>query len=96
MLLRVIIVAVNTVTHCPCPLLPAHPLLTPSSPLPAPRSPPPPREVKILSLYREGKKREVVGRVLRESITSDYHIYPSFGRTIFVELAVRVDTDWLR
>jgi hypothetical protein len=43
----------------------------------------------MLKLYREGKKREVVGRVLRESITSDYHIYPSFGRTVFVELLVR-------
>jgi hypothetical protein len=42
-----------------------------------------------MKVYREGKKRDVVGRVLRESITSDYHIYPSFGRTIFMELTVR-------
>ena len=47
------------------------------------------REVEKLKLYREGKKREVVSKVLRESITSEYHIYPSLGRTVFMEVTVR-------
>ena len=46
-------------------------------------------ELQLLRLYREGKKKDLIARMMRESITRDYHIHPSFGRTVFMEFTVK-------
>lgn len=46
-------------------------------------------ELERLRLLREGKKPTLVARLLKDSVSANHHIFPSFGRAIFFEMIVR-------
>jgi hypothetical protein len=50
------------------------------------------RRLELLNLYREGRKPALVSKIVSDSVTLDYHIYPSFGRAVFMEFKVFVLT----
>ncbi len=39
----------------------------------------------LVKRYREGQKRALVGQLLRQSLTSNFKIYPSFGKPCYFE-----------
>merc|ERR1711871_1800620 len=39
----------------------------------------------LVRRFREGRKRDLVGKLLRQAITTHYSIYPSFGKSVFFE-----------
>ena len=52
------------------------------------------RQLELLRLYREGKKATVVSKTLAAAVTTDVHMYPSFGRPVFAECEVSECVLW--
>jgi hypothetical protein len=48
------------------------------------------RELDVARQLRETRRQEALGGVLRDGMTTNFHIYPSFGETAFLEFSVRV------
>ena len=47
------------------------------------------KSLDVLAMYREGRKPAVVQRLLRDSLSSNHHVFPCFGRSEFFELVIR-------
>ena len=45
------------------------------------------KKLQIIKQYREGSKRKLVNSLLQNQISTEVHIYPSFGQTVFFEHA---------
>lgn len=53
------------------------------------------RRLELLKLYREGRKPALVSKIVSDSVTLDYHVYPSFGRAVFMEFKVFILSELL-
>lgn len=46
-----------------------------------------------VKLFKEGLKKDMLGNALLGNMTTQYHVYPSFGETLFFEFNVRNPAD---